>query len=353
MTQLLMVCGVGGAGKTTLSASLAIAAARSGQRVLVVTIDPAKRLADALGLRPDSLKAHAVALPAPCSGHLEAMMLDRQTAWDAAVQRHAPTDEVARALLANPYYRALRTSLTGGHEYVATEMLHALHQRDDWDLIVVDTPPARHALDVLEAPARVQQLLDRKLVALFLGSGGGLLGAATRGLSGIVQRLAGRQVIADLNDFFDLLHHVSEGFRQRGREVENLLRGKDCSYILVADAAVPRFEELAPFVAHLQRHRQHIAGFILNRWTPTPAATLLGHRAVLRSLEPSIQHGVETEWHHVEQHASACTRTHQRFNTLAPDVGVWHAPHLSTALGLETLVEISASMPPLHPPTQV
>jgi anion-transporting ArsA/GET3 family ATPase len=268
MTEVLIVCGVGGAGKTTSSAVLAIAHARAGRRVVLMTIDPARRLADALGLQQLGNAPTRVQLDAP--GTLDALMLDRKAAWDALVRGQAPDAPTAERLLANPYYRAVSERLSGGHEYMAADTLHALATSGQWDLVVVDTPPSRHALDFLRAPERIRRLLDERLLGALLRPGTGFVGLATRGIADAVRRLAGEAMIDDLTSFFDLVRGLADGMRSRADATSQLLRSAAGRFVLVLSARTPQETEIEGFLDALQAERLRFRGFVINRWSVDP-----------------------------------------------------------------------------------
>lgn len=263
-------CGVGGTGKTTSSAALALAHARDGERVVVLTIDPARRLADALGLEALGNTPQAVPLGQEARGSLHALMLDRKRTWDALVTQHAsPT--TARALMANPYYQAVTTRLSGSHEYMAVEKLHELALTGSWDRVIVDTPPAQHVVDFFQAPERIRGLLDRSLMrGLLDGGGGGLRAAATRGTLGVVERIAGDGVMADIREFFRLAGELAPGIRERSAAVAALLRSDRCRYWLVSDADAPERNDLLGFLDELRSQEMAFAGFLVNRVQAVP-----------------------------------------------------------------------------------
>jgi arsenite-transporting ATPase len=264
--QVLLVCGLGGVGKTTSAAVLALAWAARGQRTVVLTIDPARRLADALGVQLADVPT-PVHVPGHPDARLDALMLDRRAAWSALVRRHLTHPARADALLANPYFQALSERLSGGHEFMAIETLHQLAASGRYDLIVVDTPPSQHALDVLAAPERIQRILDQRLLGALLRPASGLLGAATRGLTDVVRRLAGDAMIDDLRTFFDLVGPVSHGLRDDSAAVAALLATPGARAVMVRSALSPDDAETAALLAGLRGHGLSFAGFILNRAT--------------------------------------------------------------------------------------
>ena len=265
-------CGVGGTGKTTTAAALALAAALQGERVVVLTIDPARRLADALGVRGLDHQPRPVDI-GPGAGRLDALMLDRQRTWDDLVHRHA-SPATAASLLANPYYRSVTTRLGGSQEYMAVEMLHQLALGGQWDRVIVDTPPAQHVLDFFLAPERVRGILDRSMLRALLEPGNGLRATAARTTLGWVERIAGDGVMADIREFFGLLGELSTGLRQRSAEVASLLRSPRCRYWLVSDADAPERNDLLGFLDVLRQNDMGFAGFLVNRVQPSPPRQL-------------------------------------------------------------------------------
>jgi anion-transporting ArsA/GET3 family ATPase len=222
--RVVLTTGPGGVGKTTIAASLAMAAAGQGRRVVVVTIDPAKRLADALGL--DALSDDPSPVPGEWEGELSALMLDTRSTFDGLVRRFATSPADAEAIMANPFYRNIAGTLSGTQEYMATEKLHALAEDDRFDLVVVDTPPSRHALDFLDAPRRLVRFLDHRLYRLLTAPGRKVAKAfslATRPFLWTVRKVAGPEVVEDAIAFFRAFEGMEEGFRERARAVAALL----------------------------------------------------------------------------------------------------------------------------------
>src|SRR6478735_8922967 len=223
--SVVVCCGSGGVGKTTVAAAIAVEAARRGRRVVVVTIDPARRLADALGL-PEGLAAtpQRIALDgAPAAtGELWAMMLDTAAAFDDVVRRYATSAEQAERIVANPFFQNIAGSLSGTQEYMASETLYLLHHDDRFDLVVVDTPPTRHALDFLEAPGVLARFLDHRLFKMMMlpaKRGMGIVNAATQPIMRAIGRVVGSDVLADAVAFFQAFGGMEGGFRRRAEEV--------------------------------------------------------------------------------------------------------------------------------------
>ncbi|MEB2285928.1 MAG: ArsA family ATPase [Myxococcales bacterium] len=281
--QRLLVCvGSGGVGKTTAAAALSVAAAGHGRRTAVLTIDPARRLRDALGIASLDGTPHRVPLGRRArGGSLDAIVLDTKRTFDELIERYAPTRAAAERVLTNRIYESLSTALAGSQEYMAMERLHALAGSGDYDLLVVDTPPTQHALDFLEAPERLTALLTSRAAAilqnpsLILAREGSriaqaVLGAVLRGL----ERLTGLEMLRDVAEFVGGLEEFSAGFQERAAEVSRFLRAPETSFVLVTTPESARIAETLAFHRELVRAGLPFAGFIVNRVLPPG---VLGH----------------------------------------------------------------------------
>lgn len=266
-TEVHVCCGVGGTGKTTTAAAFSLAHALAGKRVAVITIDPARRLADALGIGALDNEPRSIDVSG-ATGTLSALMLDRKGTWDAIIRERA-TPETAERLLANPYYQAVSTRLTGSHEYMAVEKLYDLVHRGEFDIVVVDTPPTQHVVDFFQAPDRVRSLLDRSLLA-GLFDPQRFVGPATRAAFNVIERLAGQGVMTDIRDFFALFSEISQSFRQRSAAVAELLASPRTRYWLVANAEAPERNDLLGFLGELREREMRFAGFLVNRVVSPP-----------------------------------------------------------------------------------
>ncbi len=300
-TEIILCCGSGGVGKTTTAAALAIAAAEAGRRVAVITIDPAQRLAQALGLTSLDNTPRLVADVCPDGpGQLFAMMLDMKRTFDDVVQAHS-SPEKARQILANPFYQALSSSFAGTQEYMAMEKLGQLRSdpEDRWDLIVVDTPPSRSALDFLDAPSRLGSFLDGTFIRLIsapakLGSRAYLkafsvgLNAATNA----VTKILGAQILRDVQTFVAALDTMFGGFRERADATYRLLSAPGTAFIVVATAERDALREASYFVDRLSRDQMPLAGLVLNRVQPPLALNLAADRvrAAAEVLAPQREH---------------------------------------------------------------
>ena len=275
--RVVIAAGSGGVGKTTVAASVALWGALGGRRTVVITIDPARRLADSLGL--ESLGAGEREIPlaglspagGPPRGSLVALMLDQKGAWDALVERHAPAEARTR-ILANPFYQHLSQTFAGSHEYMAIEQLCVLVESGRYDLIVVDTPPTRHALDFLEAPRRIGDFLDRKIIRWFLrpyfSAGWSALRAMNRTAGFLLRRLeqaTGVSALAEISDFFSSMSGLFENFQSRVDRAHEVLRGKETAFVLVSgpeEQVLGDAEYLSTKMAEL---RMPLKGVVLNR----------------------------------------------------------------------------------------
>lgn len=268
--QVVICAGSGGVGKTTTAAALALHAAQRGRRTIVMTIDPARRLADALGLRSLGNSARAVDIGA--GGSLEAMMLDQKGAWDALVERYAPSAEVRTRILANRFYQHLSESFAGSQEYMAIEQLAELHASGRYDLIVVDTPPTRHALDFLDAPRRIAAFLDRQVIRWFIkpyfSAGWSTLRVVNRAAGSLLRRLedaTGIKALVEISDFFNSMSALFDGFEARVQRVDKLLHSKHTAFVLVTSPEEQVLDEAEAFVRQLAELAVPLRAVVFNR----------------------------------------------------------------------------------------
>ena len=282
----IVVCvGSGGVGKTTISASLGLGGARRGRRVLVLTIAPAKRLADALGVRSLGNAPRAIPrkvldrLGVPPEGRLSAMMLDMKRTFDDLVQRFAEDEVTRERILENPIYQHASDALAGSAEYSAMEKVFELSERKDFDLIVLDTPPSQHALDFLEAPQRLLEFLDSRLVHLLLhpAFAAGRFGfrlfqrSAHQALKAL-ERVSGVSFLEDVSEFLLAFEGMSEGFRERASQVQALLFGPESAFVLAAGPADESVAHATAFLDRLEESGAPVAGVVMNRLRLWPAA---------------------------------------------------------------------------------
>jgi anion-transporting ArsA/GET3 family ATPase len=257
-------------GKTTTAAALALEAARSGRRAVVVTIDPAKRLADALGLA--GLTGTPSRIEGDWPGELWALMLDTKSTFDDLVVANAGSAEQGERILANKFYRNISGALSGTQEYMAMEKLYELNQQVDFDLIVVDTPPTRNALDFIDAPRRLSRFLDHRLFRMITSPGRGIVKAvnvAAQTFLRTVSRVVGAEVIDDAIAFFQAFEGMEQGFRDRAEAVLQLLSDDDTAFVLVASPRRDTIEEARYFAEKLTVASIEVRALIVNRMHPT------------------------------------------------------------------------------------
>lgn len=311
--EVVVACGPGGVGKTTAAAALAAtAAARVGGRVLVVTVDPARRLADALGLAglgnaatrvPESAFREAGVIP---KGELYAAMVDMSESWDALVNRHAPDARTARQILANPLYQNITGRFAQGHEYIAMERLYELHEEGNYDLIVVDTPPSRNAFDLLDAPSRMTDFFSSRLLRwLTVPYRSRLVNFASRPFYQVADRILGSQLLQDLADFFILFQTMRDGFVARAEAVNRLLSDVRTTFLLVTTLEAVPAREAQEMAQALADRRLHLGLLVCNKVLPSalsdPAvatvADRLGSRArpLSEALAPDLRNGEPDE----------------------------------------------------------
>lgn len=267
--SIVVCCGSGGVGKTTTAAALALAAAGEGRRACVVTIDPARRLANALGV--GELTNTPSTIEGPWPGTLSAVMLDAKSTFDDLVTRYSADAEQADRILRNRLYRNLTSALSGTQEYMAAEKLYELHNDGDFDLVVVDTPPTRNALDFVDAPARLTRFLDNRIFRLLLVPTRAYLravSAATRTLLRAVAKVAGSEMVEDAIAFFQAFEGMEEGFRERASHVEQLLADPGTAFVLVASPRRDAVDEAAHFAAKLAESSIPVQALIVNRVHP-------------------------------------------------------------------------------------
>lgn len=363
--RALVCVGTGGVGKTTIAAALGVAAARRGKRVMVLTIDPARQLARALGLA--SLERHGERVDlsglsggAPREGSLHAAMLDQKGAWDAFITRHAPTPELRDTLLENPFYQQLSGSLAGSMEYMAIEELCFLEQSGDYDLIVVDTPPASHAVEFLQAPRRIERLLDPK-VAHWLSRPYAQLGrGAFRAMSATVrlvvatlERMAGTHTLRQISAFFAALEALLDDVAGRAARARALLGSERTAFVLVSAPSEGLLQDGEGLLSLLDGLQISLRGAVLNRVHPLPEA-IRDPGAVERALgEAAGEGGGEAavawlrEAHRQARAVYTTERAHmQAFASRIPAGAAWaEVPELERdAHSLRDLQGIAAAM---------
>ncbi len=274
--EIVISCGSGGVGKTTTSAAAAaMAAVRQGGKVLVLTVDPAKRLANALGLDgignteaqvpPEAFRAAGVRP----RGELWAAMLDTKQSWDDLVRRHAPDRRTAAQILDNKLYANITGRFVQSHEYIAMERLYELHATGRYDLIVVDTPPTRNALDFLEAPDRMADFFSSRLLQLLTVPGRSrLLSFATKPFYSVADRVLGSQFLSDIAEFFQLFQSMGPGFVERAKAVDRVLHDSRTTFLVVSTLEAAPAHEAEFFLDSLQTMGFHRGGLVLNKVLP-------------------------------------------------------------------------------------
>ena len=272
--QVCICAGSGGVGKTTTSAAIALGMAASGLKVCVLTIDPAKRLADSLGLEQLGNEASQVepALFAEqgleVEGELWAMMLDAKATFDELVRRHAPDEESRDRVLNNRIYQQISSALAGSQEYMAMEKLFELHSEGRFDLLVLDTPPTRNALDFLEAPRRLTQFIEGRSLKVFMkptGIGMRLAGRGVSAMFGILRRIVGFDLLADISEFLQAFSGMVDGFQERAKRVNELLADPGTSFLVVCGPQGEPIDEAVYFHRKLVEAKLPIGGVIVNK----------------------------------------------------------------------------------------
>ncbi|NEB76265.1 ArsA family ATPase [Streptomyces sp. SID14478] len=286
-TRIVVCCGSGGVGKTTTAAALGLRAAERGRKVVVLTIDPARRLAQSMGIDSlDNTPRRVKDIDPAGGGELHAMMLDMKRTFDEIVEAHAD-EERARAILSNPFYQSLSAGFAGTQEYMAMEKLGQLRARDEWDLIVVDTPPSRSALDFLDAPKRLGSFLDGKLIRVLMApakvggrAGMKFLNAGMSMMTGALGKLLGGQLLRDVQTFVAAMDTMFGGFRTRADATYKLLQAPGTAFLVVAAPERDALREAAYFVERLAAERMPLAGLVLNRVHGSGAERLSAERAL-------------------------------------------------------------------------
>lgn len=295
--EIVVTCGSGGVGKTTTAAALAaMTATRHGGRVLVLTVDPAKRLANALGLEgfgnvetqvPEAAFKAADVKP---RGELWAAMLDTRQSWDDLVHRHAPDKATEQAILDNKLYQNFAGRFVQSHDYIAMERLYEIHTSGRYDLVVVDTPPTRNAVDFLDAPERMEEFFTSRFLRLLIAPyRSRLVSIASKPFYQVADRILGTQFLQDIAEFFILFQSMYEGFVERARAVSTLLRDKRSTFVVVSTLEAAPLDEAEFFIEELEKRRLHLGAIVLNKVLPSyfldPAADRAADVLVARASE--------------------------------------------------------------------
>jgi anion-transporting ArsA/GET3 family ATPase len=290
-TRIIVCCGSGGVGKTTTAAAIGLRAAERGRQVCVLTVDPARRLAQSMGLTSlDNTPRLVEGIDGAAGGSLHAMMLDMKRTFDEIVEAHSDPARAAQ-ILANPFYQSLSSSFAGTQEYMAMEKLGQLRRSDEWDLIVVDTPPSRSALDFLDAPERLGRFLDGRLIRVLTApvkAGrpfGRVLNAGLSMMTGALTKILGGQVLRDAQTFITAFDTMFGGFRERADATYRLLQAPGTSFLVIATPEPDALREASYFVERLDEERMPLAGLILNRvHSPIGSAASVSRLSAARSL---------------------------------------------------------------------
>ena len=366
-TRILVCCGAGGVGKTTVAAALALRAAERGRRVVVLTIDPARRLAQSMGLRElDNTPRPVAGVDESKGGRLDAMMLDMKRTFDEVIETHAPPEKAGQ-ILENPFYQAMSSSFAGTQEYMAMEKLGQLRARADadaaageesWELIIVDTPPSRSALDFLDAPQRLGSFLDGRFIRFLTAPArvGGraymkVFSAALGGATGVLTRLLGAQALRDIQTLVAALDTVFGGFRARAEATYQLLQDKGTAFVVVAAPEPDALREASYFVERLAAERMPLVGLVLNRVHTTRAGELSAERALAAAEDLEEVGGHALTAGLLRVHADLMRRRARdhamagRFTAAHPDVPVVEVPARPQDVhDLDGLRDIAAAM---------
>ncbi|WP_030506756.1 ArsA family ATPase [Microbispora rosea] len=340
-TRIIVCCGSGGVGKTTTAAALGLRAAERGRSVVVLTVDPARRLAQAMGLTEldnTPRRVHDVDGAGEAGGALHAMMLDMKRTFDEIIEAHADPER-AQQILTNPFYQSLSSSFSGTQEYMAMEKLGQLRRSNEWDLIVVDTPPSRSALDFLDAPERLGRFLDGRLIRILTApaKAGGrsafkLLNAGFGMVAGILTKVIGAQVLRDIQMFVTALDAVFGGFRQRAEQTYRLLQAPGTAFLVVAAPERDAMREASYFVERLADERMPLAGLVVNRVHRPLAPSLSAARssAAAEDLDAKGEHELTAAVLRLHagrmQLASREQRQQEHFTSAHPTVPIAQVP---------------------------
>ncbi|MEV4875399.1 ArsA family ATPase [Streptomyces cyaneofuscatus] len=283
--RIIVCCGSGGVGKTTTAAALGVRAAERGRKAVVLTIDPARRLAQSMGIdQLDNVPRRVEGIAG--EGELHAMMLDMKRTFDETVEAHADAER-ARAILENPFYQSLSAGFAGTQEYMAMEKLGQLRARDEWDLIIVDTPPSRSALDFLDAPKRLGSFLDGRFIRLLMApakvggrAGMKFLNVGMSMMTGTLGKLLGGQFLRDVQTFVAAMDTMFGGFRSRADATYKLLQAPGTAFLVVATPERDALREAAYFVERLAAEDMPLAGLVLNRAHGSEASRLSAEQAL-------------------------------------------------------------------------
>jgi anion-transporting ArsA/GET3 family ATPase len=337
--EICICAGAGGVGKTSTSAAIALGAAQRGRKAAVLTIDPAKRLANALGLERLGNEPRRVR-GVEGDGELWAMMLDAKRTFDDLVETYAADARTRDAVLSNRIYQELSSAVSGSQEYMAMEKLYELHMDGEFDLLVLDTPPTRNALDFLDAPERLHRFIDSRSLRFFLSPGVKLLGRGSGLLFAVLQRVTGIDLLRDLSEFFQSFGDMSEGFRARAERVNELLASDAATFVLVAAPRQDAIDDAIFFHDQLLARGMPFGGAVVNRFHDVRGGEELD---LERALGPDLAAKVEANFADYQALAGRDRKNLRRLTKRLSGEPVVVVPELDGDVhdleGLEAMVE--------------
>ena len=316
--RVIVACGTGGVGKTSVAAALGVHAAQSGRRAVVITIDPARRLADAIGIN-ETLGNQPQRVPLEATGELWVTMLDVHETFDNLVRDTSPTPQRAKEVLDNSFYRSLSRSLSGTRDYMAAERLYELYNDDRYDVVIVDTPPSRNALDFLESPERLARFLKHPIVRLLVAPGRGGFRFASAAMTPVLKAISsvvGSDALSGVASFLRAIDGMETEFSRRALAVANTLRGDDTHFVVVTAPSPDALREARHFVSELNRLKIQLRLIVTNRMPPrfgsdtsaqhsTMAESSDGDLAILHSVMASLMKDAEQADHDVAEFVTA------------------------------------------------
>ncbi len=324
--KIIVCCGSGGVGKTTTAAALGYQLALKGKKVLVLTIDPAKRLANALGMDQIDHQIREINIPALKKGSLSAMMLDTKRTFDKLIERHTSSAQSRDSILNNRLYQYMSNMIAGSQEYMAMERLYEIASQKSFDIIVLDTPPTRHALDFLEAPQKMARMTGNSLLqwllkpSFFTGKVGfGLFKRSTDKILSVFDRLVGLRFLQELSEMFSLMASMMGGFHDRAIEVNKMLHQKNVGFLLVASTAETSMADVFYFEKQMDKDDLSILGLILNRLTPAPDAA---EKKLVEEDLKKMSEPLRTKWiSRMERYKTLAIRDQKAIKTIEAELG--------------------------------
>jgi anion-transporting ArsA/GET3 family ATPase len=351
--RVVVVCGSGGVGKTTVSAAVAMALARSGSRTIVMAVDPSRRLATTLHL--PKVPGERSVIDVGGGVELTALLLDTKRTFDELIERHAPSAERRDRIFGNRFYQRIAATLAGTHEYMAMERLYQLSTTEDWEAVVIDTPPTRSALAFLDAPRRLTDFLGGRMFRWLLwpyrragavGMRGASIGART--LSRTIGRIAGSEALADIAEFLSAFEGMYDGFKERARAVYDLLAEEQTGFLIVTAPERASLGEAAHFVERLSVAQMHLSGIVVNRWRRAPsleAASEVVDRLSAGKPEERAAAACFALAERLRQLEARGRSAVEAFGRAAPELDLTFVPELaSDVAGREELNAVAASL---------